>query len=297
MESIVKKLLSSCIFMSISLICTSSFAVEQSTIDALTIPDYLGTEIVPLTSKEKNSLNLTGNWIKNGAEPFLAKNGKLIYVHGASMPTILASPMQICDVELQAGEVVNEIIVGDTARWMVETGQVGNIAHIFIKPVDAGLETSAVVTTNRRVYHLRLISNKKDYTPYVGFMYNDEMRAYTQNKIEEKEKETYYASTRTDGEEAQAANLEDLNFDYEVEGKASFKPERIYDDGRQTFIKLPKNVSSREMPVLLVSKGRDTIIVNYRIKENAIVVDGVYDEIILVLGVGNDKEQVKIKAL
>ena len=118
--------------------------------DFLNAPDFLGPDTVPLSRRERDALRLTRDWSGRGPAPVLSPSGKLIYVHGASQPTILASPMQVCDVELQPGERVNEVIVGDSARWMVETGNAGNVAHLFIKPVDAGLETSAVITTDRR---------------------------------------------------------------------------------------------------------------------------------------------------
>ena len=138
--------------------------------DFLNAPDFLGPDTVPLSRRERDALRLTRDWSGRGPMPVLSSSGKLIYVHGASQPTILASPMQVCDVELQPGEKVNEVIVGDSARWMVETGNAGNVAHLFIKPVDAGLETSAVITTDRRVYHLRLVSQRSGHTPYVGFV-------------------------------------------------------------------------------------------------------------------------------
>ncbi|MDM8217347.1 TrbG/VirB9 family P-type conjugative transfer protein, partial [Desulfovibrio piger] len=138
--------------------------------------DFLGPDTVPLTAKERRALNLTRDWAGRGPAPVLSQSGKLVYVHGASLPTIIASPMQVCDVELQPGEKVNEIVVGDSARWMVESGTAGDTTHLFVKPVDAGLETTAVVTTDRRVYHLRLISQRTGHTPYVGFVYSDAMK-------------------------------------------------------------------------------------------------------------------------
>lgn len=48
------------------------------------------------------------------------------------------------------------------------------------------------------------------------------------------------------------------------------------------------------MPILLVSKGGETVLVNYRTQKTAMIVDGVFDEIILVLGVGKNKEQINI---
>ena len=90
------------------------------------LPDYLGQNTIPLTRGEQRALRLSRDWTGRGPAPVLSFSGKLIYVHGASMPTILAAPMQVCDVELQQGEKVHEIVVGDSARWMVETGATGS---------------------------------------------------------------------------------------------------------------------------------------------------------------------------
>jgi type IV secretion system protein VirB9 len=112
--------------------------------------DYLSPKTVPLNDAEKHALRLSSDWSRRTVEPVLAEGGKVVFVHGASLPAVVASPMQVCDVELQAGETVNEIVVGDSARWMVESGLTGSgpgaTVHLFIKPVDAGLESSAVVT-------------------------------------------------------------------------------------------------------------------------------------------------------
>ncbi|MDL2210749.1 TrbG/VirB9 family P-type conjugative transfer protein, partial [Desulfovibrio sp. OttesenSCG-928-O18] len=142
--------------------------------------DYLNPKIVPLTDAEKKALRLSGSWSRQSVEPVLTGGGKVVYVHGASLPTIVAAPMQVCDVELQAGETVHEIVVGDSSRWMVDSGTAGSgagaTAHLFIKPVDSGLESSAVITTDRRVYHLRLVSQRSGHTPYVGFLYSEGLK-------------------------------------------------------------------------------------------------------------------------
>jgi type IV secretion system protein VirB9 len=203
--------------------------------------------------------------------------------------------MQVCDVELQAGETINEIVVGDSARWLVVSGATGSgpgaTVHLFIKPVDAGLESSAVVTTDRRVYHLRLVSQRTGHTPYVGFLYSDDLRQQAALKRAKEAREREWASTTLDGK---AVDLSSLNFNYEVKGKAAWKPERVYDDGQQTFIRLPSKSRSGEMPVLLVRKGGKDVLVNYRVKDQAMVVDGLFERIALVIGVGMDQEKVEI---
>lgn len=258
--------------------------------------DYLSPSLVPLSPQEIKALKLTDSWTRQSVDPVLSGGGKLMFVHGASLPSIIGSPMQVCDVELEAGEVVNEIVVGDSARWLVDTGTVGSGAsattHLFIKPVDSGLESSAVITTNRRVYHLRLVSQRAGHTPYVAFLYADSMRQQATQRQAQAAKEQEWNSTTT--VEGTPADLSNLNFNYEVKGKANWKPERVYDDGRQTFIRLPASTASGEMPVLLVRKGKQDVLVNYRVKESTLVVDGLFENIALVLGVGRSQEKVDV---
>ena len=277
---------------------TKSFGMEanQDLLNQLKVPGFsINHNPIPLQPKEKKALALSKKWITRDNTPFISSNGKLVYMYGASMPTILATPMQICDVELQAGEMINSINLGDTARWEVVTTKSNGKEHIIIKPHDSGIETNAVVTTDRRVYHLRLVSTEDSFTPYVGFVYANEMLAYQNQANEQKAKQEYFNSYSSEEvEENKVINLENLNFNYEVRGKASWKPERVYDDGIKTYIKLPKRTHTSGMPILLVSRGGQTVLVNYRVNKTAMIADGIFDEIILVLGVGKNKEQINI---
>jgi type IV secretion system protein TrbG len=257
-----------------------------------TVAEYLDKNVVPLTPKEKKALLLSGQW-SSDIQPYMSAGGKLIYVHGASVPTIIAAPMQVCDVELEHGEKINEIVVGDSARWMVESGTAGITTHLFIKPVDAGLESSAVITTDRRIYHLRLVSQRSGYTPYVGFVYSNDLKRKARQEKEEKEKDREWRSTSdADGH---PVDLSKLNFNYSVEGSAAWKPDRVYDDGQKTYIRLPHTAKTGDMPVLLVRKGKKDVLVNYRVKDLTMMVDGLFDTIALVDGVGSDQESVEIR--
>lgn len=257
--------------------------------------DYLSPKAVPLTGKEKKALRLSSDWSAQTVEPVLTGGGKVLFTHGASLPTIIAAPMQVCDVELEPGETVNEIVVGDSARWMVDSGTsgmgTGATVHLFIKPVDAGLESSAIVTTDRRVYHLRLVSQRAGNTPYVGFLYADALRKQAASKQAKAAKDKEWQSTTVDGD---VTDLSTLNFNYEIKGKVSWRPERVYDDGRQIFIRLPTGSKAGEMPVLLVRKGKQDVLVNYRVKDSSMIVDGIFEHIALVIGVGGEQEKVEI---
>lgn len=250
--------------------------------------EYLTREVI-LTPKEAEALRLADDWSNRPIKPIHTGGGKVVYVYGATMPTIIGAPMQISDIELEDGEIINEILVGDSARWLVESGSSrGGTTHIFIKPVDAGLRTSLVVTTNRRVYHMKLISQRSGHTPYVGFLYENQLREALNKDSQKKQWKT---ATITDG---QSVDMAGLNFCYRVKGRASWKPVRVYDDGRKMYLRLPDKVSFGEVPALLVRQGKEDTLVNYRYRNNTFEVDGVFQRVILIAGVGGGQDRVEI---
>lgn len=285
-----------CLTMLVILSVPAMTLAEEKTVvtPPLASSDYLSSVEIPLDAKEKKALQLSKETTKTDMQPYFVGN-KLVYVHGIMQPTIIAAPLQVCDVELERGEVVNEIVVGDSARWMVEAGSAGEHTHLFIKPIDSGLESSAVITTDRRVYHLRLISKKTEHIPYIGFVYHDAIQRTAQQQKKQAEKNKEWAST-TDAD-GRNVDLAKLNFSYEISGNTAWKPERVYDDGLKTYIQLPHIVTSGEMPVLLVRKGDTDVLVNYRVQESTMMVDGLFETIALVAGVGGDQESVEIRRM
>jgi type IV secretion system protein VirB9 len=211
--------------------------------------------------------------------------------------------LQVCDVALQAGEQVNSINLGDTARWTIEpaiTGSGANeVQHIIIKPMDVGLETSLVVTTDRRAYHIRLRSHRTEYMPQVTFAYPDEDQAkwdgYRNHSLKERQDKTLPQT----GE-----YLGDLDFSYEItpNGSIAWTPIRVFNDKQKTIIQMPEAMAQSEAPTLLVVRREggvfeddETVQVNYRIQGNRYIVDTVFDSAILIAGVGGNQDAVAIK--
>lgn len=153
--------------------------------------------------------------------------------------------------------------------------------------MDAGLKTSLVVTTNRRVYHMKLVSRASGHTPYVGFLYESQRQAVLKRDSKEKE----WATALEDG---QALDMSNLNFGYRVKGKSSWKPVRVYDDGRKMYVRLPDTVSRGEAPALLVRQGQEDTLVNYRFKNNTYEVDGLFQHVVLIAGIGRRQDRVEI---
>ncbi|MBB3747161.1 type IV secretion system protein VirB9 [Rhizobium sp. BK591] len=242
------------------------------------------------TANESKGLGLSTQW--RGSRGLVTKgaDGKVIFLYGEVQPSVVCSPLQVCDIELQGGEVVRDVLVGDTVRWKVEpatSGAAGGQAiHLIIKPSEPGLVTSMVVTTSRRTYHIQLKSHAMQYMARVGFEYPEDVST----KLAE-------VNARLDASTMPGAGVpaEQLSFAYSVSGKAGWRPTRIYSDGLKTYIQFPRSISGQDAPVLFVVSGGQNRIVNYRLKNNMMVVDYNIDRAVLVSGVGWKQEKVTIR--
>ena len=140
---------------------------------------------IRLTPQERAALDLAKKWkagaSTQGVKPVVGADGAIRFLFGATQPSIVCAVLQVCDVELQPGEQVNSLHLGDTARWTVEPAVTGSgkseVQHLIIKPMDTGLETSLIVTTDRRTYHLRLRSHRTEFMPRVAFTYPEDAMA------------------------------------------------------------------------------------------------------------------------
>jgi len=275
---------------------------------ASTRPDALhfNNPELKLTPQEREALALAKKWKAGvsgqGVKPVPGPDGAIRFLFGAVQPSIVCAVLQVCDVELQAGEQVNSLHLGDTARWTVEpaiTGT-GNLAvqHLIIKPMDTGLETSLIVTTDRRTYHLRLRSHRTEFMPRVAFTYPDEAMAKWEG-IRKQEQAAHERQILPGTGEY----LGNLDFDYRIEGQAAdWKPVRVYNDGVKTIIQMPATLNQSEAPILLVVRkdggiftDEESVQVNYRLQNDRYIVDSLFDKAILVAGVGSSQERVTIR--
>ncbi|WP_313953512.1 P-type conjugative transfer protein TrbG [Accumulibacter sp.] len=265
---------------------------------------YFSGKNPTLTKQEKVAIAIAEKWKASGGTgtaPVAGPNGSIKFLYGAQQPSIVCAVLQVCDVALQPGEQVNSINLGDTARWTVEpaiTGSGGGeVQHLIIKPLDVGLETSLVVTTNRRTYHLRLRSHRTRYMPQVSFTYPEDAMAKWE-AIKTREVREHRDRTLPETGEY----LGNLSFDYEVSGSAAWKPLRVYNDGSKTIIQMPSTMAQGEAPTLLVVRkdgglfsDDETVMVNYRVQGNRYIVDAVFDKAILIAGVGSGQDRVTIQ--
>lgn len=261
---------------------------------------YFSKKSVELTSQERAAIDIGRKWQTGMAtsKPVAASDGSIRFVYGSGQTQILCAVLQVCDVALQPGEQVNNLNVGDP-RFTVEPAitDVGAAQrlHLLIKPLDVGLDTSLVVTTDRRTYHFRLRSSREEFMPYVSFTYPEEAQAKW-DAIRRHD-----AQTRHDNTIPQTGEyLGDLNFNYSVSGCARWRPARVYNDGVKTIIEMNRGMNQSEAPALLVLRNKglfkkdETVMVNYRVQNNRYIVDTVFDKAMLIVGVGRNQERVII---
>lgn len=234
-----------------------------------------------LSANERKGTNISSHWRGSPGLVTRGSDGKVIFLFGEVQPSIVCSPLEVCDIELQPGEVVRDVLVGDTVRWKVEpatSGAVGGQAiHLIVKPSEPGLVTSMVVTTSRRTYHIQLKSSATQYMARVGFEYSEDVSS----KLAD-----INARLATEAIPGAGVPAEQLNFAYSVSGSASWRPTRVYSDGLKTYIQFPSSLAGQDAPVLFVESGGKDRIVNYRLKGDMMVVDYQIDTAILVSGVG-----------
>lgn len=251
--------------------------------------DFVNPVSAKLNNKEIKPLALQSRWQKNSLNPITTRNGMTCFVYGHSSPTIIVAPYKVADLELQPGELINSMVLGDNARWFAEivfsgSGEIST-SHVVFKTLDSGLTTTAVITTDRRVYHINLKSDRNKHMLYTGFIYPQDHIAITkvaqEKQIKEREKRTT----------SEGFDIAKLNFEYEISGDADWKPLQIFDNGIKTYIKLPK---LEEMPMFMVKTTAGKGLVNYRVKNNCFIVDRLFDEAYLIVGVGKDKEELTL---
>lgn len=196
---------------------------------------------------------------------------------------ILTRPGAVTHVALDADEIVVALALGDTVQWIVQDKG----PHLFVKPVRPDLFTSGTLVTNRRTYQLALRSSPEGGAWYQRVSWSQpdlvaiarERPANTSGSAAPAVKEVPAQAAAS----AQRLPLERLNFGYTMEGTAPFRPALVMDDGRFTYIRMPRPL--QEMPGLFVA-GESGLgeLVNYTLRGDFLVVQRLAHRFMLRLG-------------
>jgi len=221
---------------------------------------------------------------------------------GASEPIVDCAPLRTTDIQLQPGETITDVAMGDTERWMATPAASGDprnpVPHLAVKPQLPGIETNLTIYTTKHIYHLILRSRARAMQE-VEFYYPDELLAAMKEadaKAAKAKREAIDPPADSDNV-VRVANADpaQLNFAYKVSGpNVPWKPVRAFDDGAHVYIQMPAGMKTSEAPALLIDAGGGTQMVNYRVEGNYYVVDRLFNQAILVSGVGREQDRVTV---
>lgn len=206
------------------------------------------------------------------AKPIMSDDGKVIFAFGQSMPKLTCSPTRACDLEMQPGEKINKVVLGDKVNWtwgQAESTEKGQpVQHVIVQPRDNTLETNVIITTDRRTYHVKLYAPKQEgvYLNRVGFYYPDELVAAWQ--YQEQANTQAKAVERSQRITDESFSPENFDYDYKISGSADFRPTRVFNTGKKVWIEIPKFVfEASELPVLvMIDEDGKANVVPYHVK-------------------------------
>ncbi|AHJ66173.1 Conjugal transfer protein TrbG [Granulibacter bethesdensis CGDNIH4] len=268
---------------------------------------FLSSNIVPLTEKEAYGLKLADEWKNHPDRPRRGGDGSVVYLYGATMPVLICTPLEVCSIRLQPGEIVNDVHTGDIARWRINPATSGSggstTTFVVVKPTDSGLTTDLFITTTRRSYTIKLVSDQQRWIPILSFDYPDDIQAawasYHQREGEAQQASAANYARNTMPETGQ--NLANLDFRFRLSGdNPSWIPLRVYTDGLKTYIQFPRAGFPNGAPALVaLGEGgwfhsAPTKLVNYRVSGDRYVVDQVLHRAALITGVDGDQQRVII---
>jgi len=210
---------------------------------------------------------------------------------------VYTSPGEITDIMFQQGEKLvgtGPVAAGDTVRWIIGDTESGAGAtkriHILVKPTRPDLTTNLIVNTDRRTYLAELRSTPATYMASVSWDYpeDDLIALHRQDS----------AADDTAPVDA-GLDLNALNFRYAIQpvkgGTPPWLPNRAFDDGHKVYIAFPAGIGQGEMPPLFVL-GADggPELVNYRVRQNWMIVDRLFAAAELRLGDKHSEQRVRI---
>ena len=219
----------------------------------------------------------------------------------AQDPIVDCAPLRTTDIQLEPGETITDVASGDSERWLVTPAASGDprnpTPHLAIKPTAGGISTNLTIYTTRHIYHLMLRSRAGHEMQEVAFYYPDDLEQAMQDADQATAK-ARNPQRQSEGVVASLASLDPgaVNFSYAVSGpKVPWKPIRAFDDGTHTYIQMPATTTSSDAPALMVAAGDGSEMVNYRVRGDYYIVDKLFDQAVLVSGVGREQDRVSIR--
>jgi type IV secretion system protein VirB9 len=208
---------------------------------------------------------------------------------------VYTRPMASTHIELASEERVRLLALGDTAGWITAARD----NHVFIKPRYPNVSTSGTLITNRRTYQFVFRSTQDGGRWYqrVTFQIPEDLAIDAAEADRAKLLGSDIARPPSVGEfdgspgkgtfqgrSVLAVTPDQLNFNYEIEGSADFRPLSVFDDGTSTYVQLRSGTQDIPAVFRLVNGPRDIELLEYTLKGSSLVIPRVLGAALLKLG-------------
>lgn len=275
-------------------------------------------EALPVDALEVNPFRPSGSvedagrrYEEQGFAPVVALPTHRLYPYGHSVPTLRCVPTRACDLVLEAGEVIDGHAIGDPESWqttvLLEGRAPGLVPHFVVKPSGFDLATNLVLVTDRRTYHVELISPAEDaaradgaaYDHRIGWWYPQEWSARRRSAEElVRRREEARDRATPDGP---SLDPTELNWSYRIEEpwrrsrRLPWQPSAVVDDGERTWIRLPEEAARSELPAVFGVLDDGTFApLNARYRGGWLLIPAPIDRAELVLGAGDSRRWLRI---
>ena len=201
--------------------------------------------------------------------------------HSGSIYNVHVSLTRVTDIALPAGENFSKAVSGDTAQWLIDTAKVGNVSHVYLKPLANNISTNMIINTDKRSYHL-LVTSQGTYNPLITFTITEDKTKASRAISLKKTPETEFMDIYTEKNMYGDITIKPMNYNYEMKSNKGMDeelcPKKVFDDGIRTYIEMPQN--RYDLPVLYNVDPQDKkklTLVNYRIKGKYYIADRVFN--------------------
>lgn len=282
----------------------------------VTAAPTIAEKSLPLTPQESESLRIS-HVAQSESTPSAGDHGRVLYVFGEGVPTVITAPQQLSEIDLEPGEQIQldtkglpMLDLGDWMHWTVTPRLIGMgeraQAFLIVKPELSGQETTLTVPTDKRIYYIRLLSEPHDYLSQVAFKYPEEEQkrklqsfaaAQAAQHAASKESEETKRLKSLDTMRAAKSTAYDVVLNKSAKKHGQYlRPAKVYDDGVHTFVQLNEAARYRDLPVLRLTSftGPDSPNWHFSDKDLTYTIDSLTDRIELLSGSGRHQLRVTI---
>lgn len=192
-------------------------------------------------------------------------------------------------IKFAPDEVIENVAIGDSTAWQVQPNKAQTI--LFVKPLEPSARTNMTVVTDKRTYLFDLVASPRNAALYVlQFRYPELEKAAEEARLAAAAAAEAEA-LRAKADPAELAAASDpyavvdpasLNFEWASAGTPELLPSKAFDDGTAVFLTWPAGTAIPA--VLVMNEDGEEGPVNFTVRGETVVVDGVPPQIILRSG-------------